>query len=202
MISTDNFITGFSAVFPADEMPWRITARLSGLITAMQAIMDGEYIVNNGIAIHRTAVVEQGVVIKAPAIIGPNCFIGAHAYLRNGVYLRNNVTIGAGCEIKTTIVFPHSAVAHFNFIGDSIIGSHVNIEAGAVAANHYNERTDKTISVWYNDRIINTGMEKFGSLVGDHSKIGANAVLSPGTILPSGSIVKRLELVEQVRDGM
>ena len=107
--------------------------------------------------------------------------------------------IGAGCEIKQSIIFSETAIAHFNYVGNSIIGSNVNFEAGSVAANHYNERKDKTISVLYNGNVIQTNVEKFGSLVGDDSKIGANAVLSPGTILSKNSIVGRLELVEQAK---
>ena len=94
-------------------------------------------------------------------------------------------------------VFNNSSIAHFNFIGDSIIGNNVNFEAGAIAANHFNERTDKKITLFYNDEIILTSTEKFGALVGDNSTIGANAVLSPGTILSANTVVKRLELVDQ-----
>src|SRR5690606_7722925 len=100
--------------------------------------------------------------------------------------------------IKSSLIFSHSAIAHFNFIGDSIIGHGVNFEAGAVIANHYNERKDKMIRIKHNEAIIETGVVKFGALAGDDSRIGANAVLSPGTILLPGSVVKRLELVEQV----
>jgi acetyltransferase-like isoleucine patch superfamily enzyme len=66
-----------------------------------------------------------------------------------------------------------------------------------MAANYYNERSDKIISVHHQSELINTGVAKFGSLVGDHCKIGANAVLSPGTILLPGAVVRRLELVAQ-----
>ena len=91
----------------------------------------------------------------------------------------------------------NSSIAHFNFIGDSIIGCSVNFEAGSHTANRYNERSDKTIWVTNQFQKINTISEKFGALIGDHSKIGANAILSPGTILAKNSIVKRLELIEQ-----
>lgn len=110
------------------------------------------------------------------------------------------MNIGPSSEIKQSIILDNSAVAHFNYIGNSIIGNNVNFEAGSISANHYNERTDKNIFVIYNDEIISTNCNKFGSLVGDDSRIGANAVLSPGTILEKKSIVKRLELIEQVKE--
>ena len=111
-------------------------------------------------------------------------------------FLDEHVRIGPGVEVKTSFIFSNSALAHFNFVGDSIVGSHVNMEAGAVIANHYNERKDKAIRAYLNGKVYETGLEKFGALIGDRCKIGANAVLSPGTVLPADTIVKRLQLVE------
>jgi len=199
MIMIDDFIEHFSSVFVTkkNKQPWEITATLPAILEKMLPGLDSEYILRDGIAIHKTATVEQAVILKAPLIIGPNCFIGAHAYLRGGVYLGDSSSVGPGCEVKTSIIFSHTEIAHLNFIGDSVIGSHINFEAGSMAANYYNERSDKIISVRHQSELINTGVEKFGSLVGDHCKIGANAVLSPGTILLPGAVVKRLELVAQ-----
>lgn len=180
-----------------EAAPWDLTARLPTLILSKQAALGGDYSVDQGIAIHSTAVIEQGVVLKAPVIISANCFVGAHAYLRQGVFLGEGARIGPGCEVKSSYIGSGSALAHFNFVGDCLVGSHVNFEAGAIVANHYNEREDKRISVVYDGKMIDTGATKFGGIVGDHCRIGANAVLSPGTLLTPGSIVKRLELVEQ-----
>lgn len=105
--------------------------------------------------------------------------------------------MGISCEIKTSVLLEGSAVAHFNFVGDSIIGQNVNIEAGAILANHYNERDDDTVYVHWAGQRQSTGLHKFGSLVGDNCRIGANAVLSPGTLLLPKTIVKRLQLIEQ-----
>jgi UDP-N-acetylglucosamine diphosphorylase / glucose-1-phosphate thymidylyltransferase / UDP-N-acetylgalactosamine diphosphorylase / glucosamine-1-phosphate N-acetyltransferase / galactosamine-1-phosphate N-acetyltransferase len=201
MINIDDFIEGFSLIFQAQEnlQPWEITNDLKNIIERLILILDDDFYIDEGIAIHKSSVVEPGTVIKKPAIIGRNCYVSANAYLREGVYLDNSVKIGPGSEIKNSIIFSETAIAHFNYIGNSIIGRNVNFEAGSVAANHYNERTSKNISVLYKSEIIDTMTEKFGSLVGDNSKIGANAVLSPGTILEKNSVVRRLELIEQIR---
>jgi NDP-sugar pyrophosphorylase family protein len=201
MIIIENFIKQFPTLFPGlkNTMPWEITNGLAGMINEFINGLDGNYIINDGIAVHMSAVIEQNVVLKSPVIISANCFIAANVYIREGAFLGESVKIGAGCEIKQSVIFSGSAIAHFNYIGNSLIGSNVNFEAGAVAANHYNERPDKKISVFYNSGVIETGSEKFGALVGDNSRIGANAVLSPGTILEAGSVVKRLELIEQVK---
>lgn len=201
MIAVNDFITDFSLSFKEleDQQPWTITDHLKTILETIIAGLGEEYTVTDNIAIHHSAVIEPGVQIKAPAIVGEHCFIGAHAYLREGVYLDKSVKIGPGCEIKSSIICSHSTIAHFNYIGNSIIGRHVNFEAGSVAANHFNERVLKQISVLHEGQLIKTTSEKFGSLVGDHSKIGANAVLSPGTLLAKHSIVKRLELIEQIK---
>lgn len=200
MITTGTFIKAFSCTFATQTNlpPWEITNNLPGILAELMAGLDNDFDLHEGVAIHKTATVERNAVLKYPAIIGAHCFIGSNAYLRGGVYLADRVKIGTGCEVKTSMIFNNSAIAHFNFIGDSIIGSDVNFEAGAITANHFNERENKDISIFYNSAIIHTGSTKFGALVGDHSKIGANAVLSPGTILPPYSIVKRLELIDQV----
>lgn len=196
----DHFIEDFSKTFSdlSTSEPWNITNDLKNTIEKMILNLGNDYIIQDNIAIHKSATIENNVTIKKPAIIGENCYIGANAYFREGVYLDKSVKIGPGCEIKNSIICSGTAIAHFNYIGNSIIGRNINFEAGSIAANHYNERANKKISVLYDNKIIETNSDKFGSLVGDNSRVGANAVLSPGTILVKNSIVKRLELVEQV----
>ena len=200
-------ISDFIAILPVffehqkDLLPWDLTKNLSVFLQEIIPGLGDEYILEDGIAIHRTAIVEKGTTLKPPIIICENTFVGANTYLRGGVFLDQSVTIGPNCEIKTSIICSGSAIAHFNFIGDSIIGHHVNFEAGSLTANYHNDRTEKKIYVFYKSTVIYTGANKLGSLVGDNSKIGANAVLTPGTVLTPGSIVKRLELIDQQKDN-
>jgi bifunctional N-acetylglucosamine-1-phosphate-uridyltransferase/glucosamine-1-phosphate-acetyltransferase GlmU-like protein len=199
MIDVRNYISRFKILWPdlVNESPWALTGDISSILRAKIQTLPSDYRIANDVAIHATASVDEHAIIKGPAIVGPGCFVGAHAYLRGGVFLDEYVSIGPGCELKSTLIFSHSAVAHFNFIGDSLVGSRVNFEAGAIAANHWNERTDKEITVYVNGKPWQTGVQKFGSLVGDDAKIGANAVLSPGTVLEKNAIVKRLQLIDQ-----
>jgi UDP-N-acetylglucosamine diphosphorylase / glucose-1-phosphate thymidylyltransferase / UDP-N-acetylgalactosamine diphosphorylase / glucosamine-1-phosphate N-acetyltransferase / galactosamine-1-phosphate N-acetyltransferase len=202
MIKIVLYIHEFKQMFPGmdEELPWDITSAAQLIVSKRIKTLGADYNIKDNIAIHKDAVIEEHVIIKGPAIISANCFIGSHAYLRNGVFLGDKVSVGPGCEIKSSLIFSNSSLAHFNFVGDSIVGSYVNMEAGSVVANHFNERKDKVIKILSDNEIISTGIEKFGALIGDQTKIGANAVLSPGTILQPKSIVKRLELVEQVKD--
>lgn len=199
MIHIRQYIENAGSTFLKDPdlQPWEILGNLEDRLTSYIQTLGEDYRIEKNVAIHKTATIEQGVTFKGTIVIAENCFIGAHAYLRGPIYLANSVTIGPGCEIKHSVLYDHTAVAHFNYVGNSILGKHVNMEAGSICANHYNERENKRIFVTHNGQLLDTQTEKFGSLIGDHSKIGANAVLSPGTILEKRSIVKRLELVEQ-----
>ncbi|MCY1485653.1 Bifunctional protein GlmU [compost metagenome] len=201
MISIHDFIDNFTQNFSkyTEMLPWEITNNLKEILYEIISGLGNDYKIQDGIAIHKTAVIESGAILKQPAIVGENCFVGANAYFREGVYLDKSVKIGPGCEIKNSIICSGTAIAHFNYVGNSIVGRNVNFEAGSIAANHYNEREVKNISVLYKEHVIDTKSDKFGSLIGDDSRIGANAVLSPGTILEKKSIVKRLELIEQYK---
>lgn len=199
MIALNSYILRFESLFGRlkEECPWSLTQNAKKIILEKLPTLGPEYRIFNNVAIHNTVTVDSHAILKGPCIISANCFVGAHTYLRGGVFLDEHVTLGPGCEIKSSLVFARTAAAHFNFIGDSIVGSNVNLEAGAIIANHYNERKEKNIFVTVDGKVYSTGVEKFGALVGDRSKVGANAVLSPGTILERDSIVKRLELVDQ-----
>jgi UDP-N-acetylglucosamine diphosphorylase / glucose-1-phosphate thymidylyltransferase / UDP-N-acetylgalactosamine diphosphorylase / glucosamine-1-phosphate N-acetyltransferase / galactosamine-1-phosphate N-acetyltransferase len=201
MINIEHYIGNFKTHFPIIDnlQPWEIIDNLDEILLRVIKTLDSSYKIESNIAIHKTACIEQGVILKGTAIISENCFVGANAYLRGPIYLSNSVKVGPSSEIKQSIIFDNSAIAHFNYIGNSIVGQGINFEAGSICANHFNERQDKRILIKHNDKIVDTKTNKFGSLIGDNSKIGANAVLSPGTILEKNSVVKRLELVEQIQ---
>jgi len=201
MLSLPHYLQNFAALFPrhVNENPWTFCANIQVLLMERLKGLSADYVVKDDVAIHKNARIEQHVVLKGPCIIGEGCFIGAHAYLRGGVFLGEKVSVGPGCEIKSSYILPGSALAHFNFVGDSLLGSGVNMEAGSIICNHFNERADKAIHVMVDHQKLATGVTKFGALLGDNVRIGANAVLSPGTILAPASVVKRLELVEQVK---
>ncbi len=199
-VDIKDFISNISEYFETvrNLPPWDLTTNLKVIIEGIIPKLSADFKIVDGIAIHKSTVIENGVTIKRPFIAMENCHIGANSYFREGVFLDRSVKIGPSSEVKSSIICSNTAIAHLNYIGNSIIGQNVNFEAGSIAANHYNEREDKRIRIKYNDAIIDTGVEKFGALVGDNSRIGANGVLSPGTILEKKSIVKRLELISQL----
>ncbi|MET2985058.1 DapH/DapD/GlmU-related protein [Aureibaculum conchae] len=195
-MNISDFLSDLPEYFNSELLPWELTSNLKEIVEEIIPKLQGDFRISDGIAIHNSVIFENNVTIKRPFIAMENCHIGANTYFREGVFLDKSVKIGPSSEIKSSIICSNTSIAHLNYIGNSIIGEHVNFEAGSIAANHYNEREDKRIVVKFNNQQIETGVTKFGALVGDNSKIGANAVLSPGTILKKNSIVKRLQLIE------
>jgi NDP-sugar pyrophosphorylase family protein len=182
------------------DSAWNALHDLPGIISALlPTCSPAEYHRSGNMAIHKGATVEDGVTLKEYTIIEEGAIVKAGAYLRDGVYLGRNVSVGANCEIKQSIIFDQSRIAHLNYVGNSLIGEDVNLEAGAILANHFNERTDKEIDVLIGSGRIRTGVTKFGALLGDGCRIGANAVLTPGTILNKQAIVGRLTLLDQLK---
>jgi len=196
-----NYFENYYSYLPGLEVynsPWDAIHNLSQILKkVIPELPEGEYIVENGIAIHNSAIIEKNVTIKEIAIIGEKSVVKSGAYIRGGTFIGKNVNIGANSEIKQSMIFDHSRIAHLNYVGNSIIGEDVNLEAGSILANHFNELKNKNIKLIINESIIETNLVKFGSLIGDGCRIGANAVLNPGTVLRKKSVVGRLVHVDQ-----
>ena len=154
----------------------------------------GEYqLIGKNMYVHKTVKLPPTAAIKGPLLICPDTEI------RTGAFLRGNVIIGGGCvignstEIKNAILFDRVQVPHFNYIGDSILGSRAHFGAGALTSN---VKSDKTlVKVHGEDGDIETGLKKFGAMVGDGAEIGCNSVLNPGTIIGRNSNVYPLSSV-------
>jgi bifunctional N-acetylglucosamine-1-phosphate-uridyltransferase/glucosamine-1-phosphate-acetyltransferase GlmU-like protein len=193
-------LTGFIAAFAESPLgpwaavtAWELTSQSAPIVTSLLESLDAADFLRFGddVAVHREATVESGAILKGPLIVGPNCFIATGAYLRGGSWLDAHCTVGPGAELKSSFLFAGTKLAHFNFVGDSVIGSDVNLEAGSIICNYRNERPDNEILIRQNDVLVRTGCMKFGALIGDRCRIGANAVLAPGGILEPGTVVRR-----------
>ncbi|MBK5277772.1 MAG: LpxA family transferase, partial [Bacteroidia bacterium] len=104
------YIKLFADCFPnrLSDSPWQITSGAADVIAEILSSLSLDYSIKDGVAIHRSAILENNITVKAPAIIGSNCFIAANCYLRGGVYLLSHNSIGPGCEIKSSLIFPHT----------------------------------------------------------------------------------------------
>src|SRR5688572_16642481 len=139
--SWDSFIKSFGEQFRdhQNDLPWVLAERVQDIVKQRLKTLNKQYKTAGEVAVHKSAVLEINVTLKGPIIIGPECFVATGCYLRGGVLLLGGNSLGPGCEIKSSILFAFSNLAHFNFVGDSVIGSNVNFEAGSVIANHFNE---------------------------------------------------------------
>ena len=145
------------------------------------AIPQGTYLANpENISIGKGTVLEPGVYIKGPCIIGENCTIRHGAYIRGNLITGNGCVIGHDTEIKNSVMLNHAQAAHFAYLGDSILGNRVNLGAGTKCANL--KLDHKNIAVRFGERLIETGLKKFGAIIGDDSQTGCNSVTNPGTL--------------------
>jgi len=169
-------------IFNNLNYPWEAIPNISQFVQdRLNESGESKVFVDSGTMIQDTARIEGN------AIIGKNCMIGHGVLIRNDVIIGDNVSIGHGVEVKHSIVLDNTSIAHLNYVGDSAIGSYVNISGGAILANW---RFDKQkIKIKNGSEYIETGLEKFGAIVGDGCTIGVNSVLNPGTILGKNSVV-------------
>jgi len=137
--------------------------------------------------IGKNTIIKDNVVFEGPCVIGDNCTIGPNAYFRDGVIIGNNVKVGFACEVKNSIILNDTFMSHLSYVGNSIIGSNVNLAAGVICANF---RFDgKKIEVRDGDYRYKTNLDKFGSVIGDGTKTGVNSILNPGSIIGKNSII-------------
>ena len=131
--------------------------------------------------------VEPGAMIIGPAIIGKNCRIRHNAYLRENVLIGDDCVVGNSSELKNALLFNGAQVPHFNYVGDSILGHKAHLGAGVKISNV--KLFPGNIEVEVDGVPRDTGLRKFGALLGDGAEAGCNAVLNPGSILGRGAVV-------------
>lgn len=133
------------------------------------------------ITIGAGTVIEPGAFIQGPCIIGKNCQIRQGAYLRGNIVIGNNCVVGHATEIKNSILLNNAHAAHFNYVGDSILGNRINLGAGTICANLKLDSSE--IFVKWETGKIGTGLRKLGAIIGDNAQTGCNSVLNPGTLM-------------------
>lgn len=160
-------------------------------------VLAGAYIDDrHAVVIGEDTVVEPGAFIQGPAIIGRNCQIRHGAYVRGAVLVGDNCIVGHSSELKNAIMLNGSGAPHFAYVGDSILGNRVNLGAGTKLSNVpvtsvKDADTGKrpTISIQINGETYDTGLAKFGCILGDDVQIGCNAVTNPGCLIGQRTLV-------------
>ena len=133
------------------------------------------------------AIVEPHVHLIGPCIIESKATIRSHAYVREYTWMMTESLLGHASESKHSLFLPGAKAPHFNYVGDSILGSNVNLGAGVKLSNLRND--GQHIGIWLDDVRRETGLRKFGAILGDNAQLGCNAVTNPGTVLGKSSMV-------------
>ena len=182
------------AIFEGVKYPWEAITKIKNFIFEYAKNLPSDFErIEEFVWVGKGTTIEKSVLIKGPAIIGYNCEIRYSAYIRENVIIGNNVVVGNSTEIKNSILFNKVQVPHYNYVGDSILGYKSHLGAGVITSNLKSNGT--LVKVKYGTDIIETGLRKFGAIVGDLSEVGCNSVLNPGTIIGKDSIVYPLSSV-------
>ena len=169
------YLSGFT-------FPWQALKGIKDLILNLGPTLGEAYTeVAPAVWVHNTAVVAPTAYLGAPCIIGAGTEVRHCAYIRGSALVGENCVVGNSVELKNVILFDNVQVPHYNYVGDSILGYKSHMGAGAVTSN---VKSDKTlVTVRSCDERIETGLKKFGAMLGDHVEVGCNSVLNPGTVI-------------------
>ncbi len=171
------------------EYPWQALPGIRDLILELGAQLSPEDYdeVKDNVWVHKSAYVYPSAYLGAPCIIGPESEVRHCAFIRASALIGRGCVVGNSCELKNVILFDKCEVPHYNYVGDSILGFHAHMGAGSVTSNVKSDR--KLVVVHNGEENIETGLKKFGAILGDYSEIGCNSVLNPGTVVGKESRV-------------
>ena len=177
------------------EWPWEAIPLIGSYVeTFMDELDASEYEVrSDNVWIHKTAVIAPSSFIGSNVIIGPGTEVRHCAYIRKDVIVGSGAVIGNSTELKNVILFDGVQVPHFNYVGDSILGYKSHLGAGVITSNVKSDSS--LVSVNCGDERLETGLKKFGAILGDYVEVGCNAVLNPGTVIGPKTNVYPLSMV-------
>lgn len=167
--------------------PWEILSSIKDIILEIGEGLDPEKYDHplEGVWIAKSAKVYPTAFIGAPCIIGENTEVRHCAFVRGSALVGDNCVIGNSVELKNVIISDNVQVPHYNYVGDSVLGYRSHMGAGSITSN---VKSDKTlVTVKSAGRAVETGLKKFGAMLGDYVEVGCNSVLNPGTVIGSRS---------------
>lgn len=184
--------TEHAALFEGCEHAWDALKRIKDFVAkhvrpGLHNRCVGRAWIGDQVFVGEGTVVEDGVMIKGPAIIGRNCQLRHNAYVREDVIIGDGCVVGNSCEFKNALLFNNVQVPHFSYVGDSILGYKAHLGAGVKISNL--KLTPGNIAVEWQGKTIDTGLRKFGAMIGDQAEVGCNAVLNPGSVIGRDSLV-------------
>ncbi len=179
------------------EYPWQALSGIKAMIVALgKTLPKDEYTeIKENVWVHKSATIFESAYIDGPCILGENTQVRQCAFIRGSALIGKDCVIGNSVELKNVIIFDNCQVPHFNYVGDSILGFHAHMGAGAVTSNI---KADKKNIVVHSTPEMATGLRKMGAMLGDYVDVGCNSVLNPGTIIGRNTIVYPMSCVRGV----
>ncbi len=196
LLSLEHTLAG--AYLAGFEHPWEALTGIKDEILRLAGTLDrDEYEeISPDVWVHKSARIFPSAYIGAPCIIGRDTEVRQCAFIRGSALIGEGCVIGNSVEVKNAIIFDGAQVPHFNYVGDSILGYKAHMGAGAVTSNVKQDKTPIVIKNQFKN--IETGLKKFGAILGDSVEIGCNCVLNPGTVIGRNSRVYPLSSVRGV----
>ena len=181
--------------------PWEVLPHIGEFIVKLgESLPKDEYTeVAEHVWVHKTAKVFESAYLAGPAIIGADTEVRQCAFVRGNALVGKGCVIGNSTELKNVIIFDNVQVPHYNYVGDSILGFKSHMGAGSITSNVKSDKTlvhVKGTDPETNEKFdLETGLKKFGAMLGNHVEVGCNSVLNPGTVIGSNSNVYPLSPV-------
>ena len=180
------------------EYPWEILPKIKAMIVELGAkLPKTEYEqIAETIWVAKTALIAPSAALNGPLIIGHETEVRHCAYIRGNALIGEGCVVGNSTELKNVILMNQVQVPHYNYVGDSVLGFKAHMGAGSITSNVKSDKSPVTVRI--GEEKIETGLKKFGALLGDRVEIGCNSVLNPGSIVGRSSHVYPLSMVRGV----
>lgn len=185
-------------LFEGLTYPWEALAKISDFIKELGLKLDPERFEQRGenIWVAKSAKVAPTAFLNGPLIIDEDAEIRHCAFIRGSAIVGKGSVVGNSTELKNVVIFNSVQVPHYNYVGDSVLGYKSHMGAGSITSN---VKSDKTlVAVKDGEEKIETGLKKFGAMLGDHVEVGCNSVLNPGTVIGRHSNIYPLSSVRGV----
>ena len=185
-------------LFEGKEYPWEVLADIGDFILKLGDKLPKDEFTKKGdnIWIHKSVTIAPTATLNGPLIIDEGTEVRPGAFIRGKAIVGKNCVVGNSTELKNVVLFNTVQVPHYNYVGDNILGTHSHMGAGSITSN---VKSDKTLVVVKDgDERIETGLKKFGAMLGDYVEVGCNSVLNPGTMIGRHTNVYPLSCVRGV----
>lgn len=178
------------------EYPWELLPLIGAYAKELvEKGIPGFTLLKEGVLVGENVKIAETATIVGPCVLGNNVEVRPGAYIRGNVIVGDESVVGNSSELKNAVLLRHAQVPHYNYVGDSILGSYAHMGAGSILSNL---RSDNKPVIIHADEEIPTGIRKIGGLLADHADIGCGSVLNPGTIIGKNTQVYPLTMCRGV----